>query len=1140
MIRTVEELAAAIADAQQRNDLAALESLQRYFEAADTPPPLPLMPAVAFNEAAFADPTAHLESEQAIPMANALSRAMRLVAFRLKLAGGYQGPILVAEGDSWFEFPILLDDVLDHLSRPYAVLSLAGAGHHLADMVAMDEFTDAIVAQNAAFFLLSGGGNDMLGGGRLRDFLHPFAAGMDAATALNRPMFDAFLQLTTTTLRALVARLTQRFPALTVLAHGYDYPVPRENGQALGGPLAERGMPAELWKPVAALLIDAFNEMLHGLQAEFPGRFFHIDCRSTVGAQQNRWFDELHPKSPGYGRAAQKFIERIELQRAAAPLPAAVAPAVPGMAAVESTARLVPRQRSSPSLPEVTRAVSLPRQSAVRLAPGGLGRPEQATAISVARKAAQSASPADAAALSAESIASAASAAPVSSDRRISKSPIDRLVAEMAESRPTLDAAPDANMAALEAALAISTFDIVPLAHTEQIIDSPLGQILDQAPVPPLPPFAPQPAAPAAPAAAAPSPCDADIWRARLDAEDHRAWQHVQELLRELAQPESAENERARLELTPAHDLDALERIVGESNLYQINYFARGERAARAVGRVSVVNQFSIPMGYGTGFLVAPGLLLTNHHVLTDAAIARHSHVVFGYEYDADNGLKQTERFEFTREIFVTSLTHDFAFVSVAPMARSGKALSDFGALKLIRDSGKALKREFVSIIQHASALPKQVAIRDSEVMGRKEQFIYYVSDTLAGSSGSPVLNDEWFPVALHHRAVPNVEKPCSYVANRGIRISAIFEELDRLAQQDPQARRVLALLEPGDVGESADGRDGVGASVPTGTRVVTPPPAGGDETLEGMKVPFHEGGLEQRTGYNQDFLGARVPLPTLTTPAVAALPIGAAEPLLHYEHFSLVMHKQRRLALYTAANVDLSPAARQPEPGKLYTRRALGGLGEGDSEKWYIDPRLELGHQLADRFFSKDGGAFDKGHIVRRDDMCWGHSYDQVRRANGDTFCLTNCSPQVDKFNQASRNGLWGHLEELVFDEVGAERCSLFAGPLLQATDRSFAGKDHTGDVQVQIPSKFWKVVVVDAPDGQVQAFAFLLEQDLSEVQLEFAVDAVWRQRMVTLAALEAMIGALRFPELLHRGDQARTPQGRALRAANHLELVE
>ena len=72
------------------------------------------------------------------------------------------------------------------------------------------------------------------------------------------------------------------------------------------------------------------------------------------------------------------------------------------------------------------------------------------------------------------------------------------------------------------------------------------------------------------------------------------------------------------------------------------------------------------------------------------------------------------------------------------------------------------------------------------------------------------------------------------------------------------------------------------------------------------------------------------------------------------YEHFSVVMHKTRRLALYTASNVDAAPARKQPEPGRDYTRKGLTGPGENDQEKWFIDPRIPAIHQLPDRFFTR------------------------------------------------------------------------------------------------------------------------------------------------------------------------------------------
>ena len=239
-------------------------------------------------------------------------------------------------------------------------------------------------------------------------------------------------------------------------------------------------------------------------------------------------------------------------------------------------------------------------------------------------------------------------------------------------------------------------------------------------------------------------------------------------------------------------------------------------------------------------------------------------------------------------------------------------------------------------------------------------------------------------------------------------------------------------------------------------------------------------------------------------------------------------MHKQRRLALFTASNVDAAPARKRPEPGRDYSRRGLSGLGPHDLEKWFTDPRIPLDQQLSDRFFSKDRGAFDKGHIVRRDDVAWGSSYDELRRANGDTFHITNCSPQVANFNRSNLQGLWGELENIVLDQAAGERYCLFAGPLLLDDDPSFSGVDDDSAVSIQIPRKFWKIVVARAAD-QLQTFAFLLDQDLSNTDLEFAVEADWRTRMISIPQLEQLIGTLAFPPALHdvRPDRRPTRRG-------------
>ncbi len=307
-------------------------------------------------------------------------------------------------------------------------------------------------------------------------------------------------------------------------------------------------------------------------------------------------------------------------------------------------------------------------------------------------------------------------------------------------------------------------------------------------------------------------------------------------------------------------------------------------------------------------------------------------------------------------------------------------------------------------------------------------------------------------------------------------------------------------------------------------------PAAPGEEAL---CAPIIYDGLETRGGYDPGFLdldeGLTVPLPQLTPigkKAVATLEDGSNE--LKYHRFSVVIHKRRRLALFTAANVDWRPESRLIDGAKP-TRKQLTGLGN-DQELWVTDPRIPEAHQLPDVFYSKDDGAFDKGHLVRREDVCWGTSFDDIQMANGDTFHTTNCSPQVAGFNRSGREpDNWGDLEKLVQTETRAEKAILFSGPVLADDDRVFNGRDVHGRVSIKIPHTFWKVVAAKGKNGP-EAYGFVLEQDLSAVPttVEFAVPESWKGSLRSIAEIEALLSGLAKLTWLKKYDQFNTEGGR------------
>jgi len=327
--------------------------------------------------------------------------------------------------------------------------------------------------------------------------------------------------------------------------------------------------------------------------------------------------------------------------------------------------------------------------------------------------------------------------------------------------------------------------------------------------------------------------------------------------------------------------------------------------------------------------------------------------------------------------------------------------------------------------------------------------------------------------------------------------------------------------------------RIGTGAGAPAAMVAAVAAADTAADGIERMVEPYRHRDYTDRPGYDPEFLGTPVPMPLPRDPAlVLVLPDGGHE--LRYYNFSVVMHARRRLALVTAANVDYRPEATRPEPRPAsdYSRRGLGGLGSNDQERWFPDPRLPAEAQLPDRFYTRDRGAFDKGHIVRRNDVAWGPSWEAIRRANGDTFHVTNCSPQTAGFNRAPLSeDNWGDLEVEVQKNAATMRLSVLGGPVLAEDDPLFAGVDDDGRVAVPIPVRFWKVIAANGAAG-LQVFGFVLEQDLSAVQWEFLLTDRWRRFLVPLARIEAMTG-LDFARPLREADQFGAEAGRRLCAA-------
>ncbi|MCC4765086.1 hypothetical protein FXW07_00090 [Methanosarcina sp. DH1] len=541
--------------------------------------------------------------------------------------------------------------------------------------------------------------------------------------------------------------------------------------------------------------------------------------------------------------------------------------------------------------------------------------------------------------------------------------------------------------------------------------------------------------------------------------------------------------ERRLIFLEPNDNL-ALERIMGKSDLVDISYLELGLLAARPVCRIQVMNLFGRPEGYGTGFLVGPNLLLTNNHVLDTAELARKSFAEFEYEQDINGRKKMSKSFDLRPdEVFVTDPNMDFTFVSVAPIATEGTELIDYGLLRLVEDTGKVRTGEYVSIIQHPEGGFKHCCLRENEVVDIFDDWLHYLTDTQCGASGSPVFNDQWLVVGLHHSGVPmkdalgnilktdgqpyreHIDDPSTiaWVANEGVRISRIFQALESRSENEPMAAEALRRLRSH-------------GTCPVGPAVITAPEPIPDAVMELGKLPMEHYSLAD--GYNPDFLGSlyHLPLPKLADnlqSKVATLKDGGK--ILTYLHFSIVMNADRRLAFYTAANID----------GKKLEKI------KRTRDKWYFDPRLDQKYQAGPKLY--EDNPLDRGHLVRRLDPCWGPN---ARDAGEDTFHFTNCSPQHKRLNQHD----WLEVEDYILktaDNANAQ-ISVFTGPVFREDDMIYRN-------EYLLPADFWKVVVFVNKNGKFGATAYLRTQKNYLESREFFDDEfkTWQVPVVQVEVL-------------------------------------
>lgn len=687
----------------------------------------------------------------------------------------------------------------------------------------------------------------------------------------------------------------------------------------------------------------------------------------------------------------------------------------------------------------------------------------------------------------------------------------------------------------------------------------------------------------------------------------------------QLAEPDKARLSGYIARTARAKSLKGAEAVQGPTADFQpVSFLAQGNRVQRAVAYVEVM--VAGRSCTGSGFLISPDLVITNQHVISDSDAARGSQITFDRQADITGRPLPMTTYLLDPDrcaLFSPEDRLDYAVIAVGERTTGAATLAELGFCPLLNRPDRHALGMNVNIVQHPNGAPKLIAIRNNLLTARTDDTLLYETDTDEGASGSPVYNDLWELVALHHFGQPFLAaheaegQPLPQAVNEGIRISSIWNDLSSrlptltgqaaelvktalaydssvpaiagerqlgpprpvahatepgaIADATPPAtepvpalphaaesassaepatdvtaamaepRRLLPASEPAPLGEPLmPAEHEVKFTIPLEVSIrvgsiaaaAAAPQARTDGTpalkpkalVRGAESVRVDADYSNRSGYDADFIpGLNVPMPV--PDAELARQIGslsgnvanAASGLLVYEHFSLMMNKSRRVAMFTATNID----------GETYLNvdRSTGEVKGAEGDTWFKDPRISASFYLGQDFYSAWSHIFDRGHLTRRSDPTWG-TPEEAERANADTFHLTNCSPQHFLFNESSKywQGIELYvLEQGVLAQQTRKRISVFQGPIYNDAI------DQMAD-DVQIPSSFYKIVVWQGQAG-IRSVGLVVDQlqllSITRHGVKVGSDSTvqvkqWRARISDIAARTG----LTFPSVVVDND--------------------
>ena len=232
-----------------------------------------------------------------------------------------------------------------------------------------------------------------------------------------------------------------------------------------------------------------------------------------------------------------------------------------------------------------------------------------------------------------------------------------------------------------------------------------------------------------------------------------------------------------------------LEAILGPDRYLSLSWYRTGLKRCRAVARIQTADEQAV----GTGFLVAgpdlhpdlpPLVVVTNGHVVPEDLDPGHAHVAF-HGLDEDPG--RQARFQVARQWWYQPSADRGLDTTILELDGYPQDVVPTPLAKGLPPRPLSHRRAYVIGHPGGSAQP-QFSLQDNILLDYDHRVLHYRSPTAGGSSGSPVSDDEWRLIGLHHAGgtgMPQLNNAGgTYAANEGITIDAIR---GGLAHQPPE-----------------------------------------------------------------------------------------------------------------------------------------------------------------------------------------------------------------------------------------------------------------------------------------------------------------------------------------------------------------